>query len=248
MNSPAPLHVVGIGPGNPAFISPLASSAIEASRLLIGYGLYLDLLGPELKIGKKIASTGMRHEKERCLEAIAGARSGIETALICSGDPGIYALASLVLELLDPADDLPVDIVAGIPAFCAAAARLGAPLTHDFACLSLSDLLTPWARIEKRAHCIFEGDFVCVLYNPRSRHRQEHLEKILEIARLYRDPSCPVGFAQNIGRTGEMTAIYTLASFNPKIADMLSLIFIGNSETRISGKFMLTPRGYKINA
>lgn len=243
----APLHVVGIGPGGPEYLSLEACRVLEEAEHIVGYQLYVALLPPNLRDGKKLTSTGMRHEVERCEAAISSALAGQPTALVCSGDAGIYALASLVLELLEKQsllDSLPVAIVPGIPALCAAAAKLGAPLTHDFACLSLSDLLTPWELIEKRARCIFEGDFVCVLHNPRSRGRQDHLEKILELAKVWRKPDCPVGLARNISRRDETTEISTLSRFDPKKADMLSLVFIGNSETRILGKYMATPRGY----
>lgn len=243
----APLHVVGIGPGGPECLSFEAWRILEEAECVVGYLLYISLLPQELKAGKKLLGTGMRHEKERCEAAISSALEGRVTALVCSGDAGIYALASLVLELLEKQgliNSMPVAIVPGIPALCAAAAKLGAPLTHDFACLSLSDLLTPWQLIEKRARCIFEGDLVCVLHNPRSRGRQDHLEKILRLAREWRKPDCPVGLARNISRKDEATEISTLARFDPQKADMLSLVFIGNSESRVIGKYMTTPRGY----
>lgn len=242
------LHIVGLGPGDSAYLAPEAFQILERSECVAGYQLYLDLVPPALKAGKRLISTGMRHEKERCEAAIAAARSGTETALVCSGDPGLYALAGLVIELLAAKNLLaavPLSIVPGIPALCAAAARLGAPITHDFACLSLSDLLTPWQLIEKRAVRIFEADLVCILHNPRSRGRRDHLAKILDLARAWRQPDCPVGLARNIARAGEKTEISTLAAFDPDCVDMLSLVFIGNSETRRLGNYMVTPRGYR---
>lgn len=247
MKNPAPLRVIGLGPGNMDLLTPLALKALENSGCIAGYGPYLDLLPDWLKEGRKLVESGMGREKERCEKAIEEAAGGVPTALVCSGDPGIYALACLVIELLEKRgllDSLPFEIIPGVPALAAAAARLGAPLSHDFACISLSDLLTPWRLIEKRLNCAFEGDFVCVLYNPRSKGRPQYLGRAVELAKKWRDPGCPVAAARNAYREGEKAAVFRLQDFDPEWADMRSLIIIGNSESRTAGRFMLTPRGY----
>ncbi|MBD5607889.1 MAG: precorrin-3B C(17)-methyltransferase, partial [Desulfovibrio sp.] len=186
-------------------------------------------------------------ERERCQKAAEAARNGMNVALISSGDPGVYAMAALALEILEEEEALesvPFQVIPGVPALCAGAALLGAPIGHDFACVSLSDLLTPWELIERRLNAAMGADFVCVLYNPRSRGRPDYLKKALEIAKRYRSPACPVGMARNISRPGQSTMIATLDVFDPELADMLSLVIVGNSETRIVGGYMLSPRGY----
>lgn len=250
MNKSAHLYVVGIGPGDAMLLTPEAAKALDLSHCIAGYSLYLDLLPTQAKTGKSIISTGMRHERERCQKAILAACEGKTTALVCSGDPGIYAMASLVLEIMEKDDllgQIPLTIVPGVPALCAAAARLGAPLAHDFACISLSDLLTPWEVIEKRLRCALMGDFVCVLYNPRSHGRPHYLERALELARMEWGNTCPVGLAKNISRKDETVIVSTLGEFDCEQADMLSLVIMGNSQTRIAGGYMLTPRGYVLS-
>ncbi|MDL2272281.1 precorrin-3B C(17)-methyltransferase, partial [Desulfovibrio sp. OttesenSCG-928-I05] len=246
--------------GDASLLSPMALAALEKSRAIFGYGRYIDLLPPELREGRRIASTGMTREIERCEAALDAALGGEECAVVCSGDPGIYAMAGLVYDLVEErglsAADITVSVVPGIPALCAAAALLGAPLMHDFASISLSDLLTPWERIEKRLYHAFAGDFIVALYNPRSKGRQDHLARALELARAEREESTPVGIVRNAFREGQHVALSTLGTFDPEDADMLSIILIGNSATRIlpapgdnpfaweRGARMCTPRGY----
>ncbi len=248
-NPHAPLQIVGIGPGNGEYMTRQAWEALNACQCLVGYDLYLNLLDPYLKKNKHVVSSGMRHERERCEAAIEAACQGQNTALVCSGDPGIYALAGLVIELLEERgllNRLPFDIIPGVPALCAAAARLGAPIGHDFACISLSDLLTPWERIEKRLLGAFEADFVCVLYNPRSRGRPDYLHNAICMGRRCRSGDCPVGLARNVGRPQETVEICTLDNFDCSQVDMLSIVIVGNSESRLAGSYFLTPRGYRI--
>ena len=243
------LCVIGLGPGDSSCLTPMARQALLEAQCIAGYTLYLDLLPEELLRGKTLISTGMRKEEERCREAIAMALSGTPTVLVCSGDPGVYALAGLVLELLvaqQALDALDLTIVPGVPALCACAALLGAPLTHDFACISLSDLLTPWSLIEKRLHAAGMADFVLVIYNPRSRGRSHHLAKAMEILKIYRSAECPVGLVRNAFRSGQSTAVYSLADFDVEQVDMLSLVIVGNSESYLAGRYMLTPRGYHL--
>jgi precorrin-3B C17-methyltransferase len=259
----APLHLVGLGPGAGGLLTPDAAAALDASEVIAGYGAYLDLLPGLRSSGRRIISTGMGGEIKRVRLAVDCALGGEETSLVCSGDPGIYALAGLVLELLElrnlSAPDLPLHIVPGVPALCAAAALLGAPLCHDFACVSLSDLLTPLERILLRLECALRGDFVVVLHNPRSGRRTEPWEKALDIARSLREPACPIGIVRNAFRSGQRVRIAPLAELEGGEVDMFTLVVIGNSESRIlpvrgadgeasadweKGARMLTPRGY----
>ena len=258
--APAPLFVVGLGPGDASLLAPEASAALDAARVIVGYGGYIDLLPPERLAGKRVIATGMTGEMARTGAAIDAALAGEPTAVVCSGDPGIYALAGLVLEMLEqrgiPADSLPFTVVPGIPAVCAAAALLGAPLMHDFACVSLSDLLTPWPVITKRLACALEGDFVVALYNPRSRRRTAQFDEALALAREHRSPETPVGIVKNAYREGQDVRILPLADVGADGIDMFTLLVIGNSASRIvpgsgdtpaayaSGARMLTPRGY----
>ncbi|MBO5491489.1 MAG: precorrin-3B C(17)-methyltransferase [Desulfovibrio sp.] len=244
---PAGLHVIGLGPGSAACLTPQARDALAAARCVAGYSLYMDMVPPELLAGKRCFSSGMRQERERCEAAVDAACSGLPTALVCSGDPGIYALAGLALETLEArglVDKVPFSVVPGVPAVCAAAALLGAPLTHDFACVSLSDLLTPRETITRRLTAALEADFVCVIYNPRSKGRPEHLAQAMTLAARFRAPHCPVGLVRQAFRPGQEVRVCRLDQFNPELADMLSICIIGNAESRALGPYMLTPRGY----
>lgn len=246
-SSAAPLMVVGLGPGDAALLTPQARAALETAACVAGYGLYLDLVPPELLAGKRRISSGMRQERQRCEAAIDAALAGEPTALVSSGDAGIYAMGGLALELLEARgllERVPFTVVPGVPALCAAAALLGAPLTHDFACVSLSDLLTPLDRIRRRLEAALAADFVCVLYNPRSHGRPDHLAMALAMARDHREAGCPVGMVRKAYRPGQEVILSTLARADPARADMLTLVVIGNSESRLAGHWMLTPRGY----
>lgn len=241
------LNIVGLGPGAAKLMTYEAMSVIDYCDCVVGYELYLKLIPREMLKGKRVISSGMRGEVKRCRLAIQSALDGLETAIVCSGDPGVYAMASLTIELLaqfGPPQDLPVRVIPGVPALCAGAALLGAPIGHDFACVSLSDLLTPWETIEKRADAALAADFVLVLYNPRSSERPDNMAKILKIARRHRGGDCPVGVVRNISRNDQSAKIYKLDDFDTAGVDMLCLVIIGNSETRIVGDLMLTPRGY----
>lgn len=243
----ASLHVVGLGPGDAQCLTPQARTVLERARCVAGYHLYVEMVPPELLAGKNLISTGMRQERERCSLAVDAALEGQPTALVCSGDPGIYALAGLTLEVLEDRNllgSIPFGVVPGVPALCAAAALLGAPLTHDFACISLSDLLTPWETIVRRLTAALEADFVCVIYNPRSRGRQHHLAEALSLARRFRPPDCPVGLVRQAFRQGQNAAVHRLDQIDPQQVDMLSLLIIGNTQSRVLGPHMLTPRGY----
>jgi precorrin-3B C17-methyltransferase len=240
--------VIGIGPGDPGHLAPRARQVLAEAEVLAGYRTYLGLLEDDLTEGKEIISTGMTSEIERCRQAIEAARSGLQVAVVCSGDPGIYAMAGLIFELLEQEGlltELEVQVVPGIPAFSAAAALLGAPLMHDFASISLSDLLTPWEVIEGRLQAAASGDFVLVLYNPRSTKRHWQLEEARRILLQYRSEQTPVGVVRNAGRQDQSVSLTSLLRLDPDTVDMLCTVIVGNSQTRVlGGDRMVTPRGY----
>ncbi len=245
----ATLYIIGLGPGTSNLLPSLAIKALEYSQVIVGYGLYVDMIEQNLRKDKEIIITGMRHEQERCLAAIAKAQSGLNTSIVCSGDAGIYGMSGLILELLQQQgllEKVIVEVIPGIPAVCAAAALLGAPLMHDFACISLSDLLTPWQDIVKRINATLSADFVIALYNPRSKGRKDHLQEIINIAKQYRSLDTPIGLVRNAYRSNQEVKLYTLENFPCENADMLSIVIIGNSNTKQLGSYMVTPRGYKI--
>ena len=245
------ITVVGLGPGDAALLAPLARAALVRASAIVGYKAYVELVEPELLAERQVLSTGMTGEVERCGKAVDLALAGVETAVVCSGDPGVYAMAGLVLELVEArglAQEVEVEVVPGIPAVCAAAALLGAPLMHDFAVISLSDLLTPWEVIARRVEAAAGADFVLAVYNPRSGKRQSHLPRALELIARHREPQTPVGLVKSAYRPQQQVLITTLAELDPEAVDMQSILVIGNSSTRLvpakSGKRMLTPRGY----
>jgi adenosylcobyric acid synthase len=241
------LYVVGIGPGGSEHITPAALQAIDAAEVVVGYKTYLDLI-PQCLAGKEIVSSGMRQEVERCRQALELAAAGRPVALISSGDAGIYGMAGLVLELADEFRQSPIDIqiIPGISAVQAAAARLGAPLMHDFAVISLSDLLTPWSLIRRRLEAAAAADFVVALYNPKSRGRTIHIAEAQEILSRHRAPQTPVGIVRNACRPGEEVTVTTLADLLTHEIDMLSMVIVGNSQTRVDAAGRLvTPRGYR---
>ena len=242
------LAVVGIGPGSEDWRSPEASRLIADAGDLVGYGLYLDLLGP-LAAGKTRHDYDLGDEETRVRAALDLAARGRNVALISSGDAGIYAMASLVFELLDGADApawkrIEITVAPGISALQAAAARAGAPLGHDFCAISLSDLLTPWPVIERRLGCAAEGDFVVALYNPVSSRRREALPKARDILLAHRPAQTPVIIARNLGRPGEAVRRIELAALEVDDVDMLTVLIVGSSQTRIVGDWVYTPRGY----
>ena len=251
------LAVVGIGPGQAAWRAPEAEAAIRAASDLVGYRLYLDLLGP-LATGKACHAYALGEEEARVRAALDLAAQGRDVALVCSGDPGIYALAALVFELLERAESPAwrrpeVSVVPGISALQAAAARAGAPLGHDFCAISLSDLLTPWPVIEKRLAAAAEGDFVVALYNPVSARRRTQLTRAVEILRARRPAETPVVLARNLGREGEAVTVVSLDELEAEGVDMLTVVLIGSSATRRlargeAGTWVYTPRGYAAKA
>jgi precorrin-3B C17-methyltransferase len=241
------LTAVSLGPGDANLLTPAAVRAIEAAEVVAGYKGYIDLVAPALLAGKEVVSTGMMGEMERAKAAVEAARAGRPTVMVCSGDAGIYAMAGLLLEILEAEgllDAVPFEVVPGVAAFNAAAALLGAPLMHDFASISLSDLLTPWDVIEKRLRLASEADFVIAIYNPRSKKRGNHLGRALEIIGENRKPSTPVGVVGRAYRDGQSVRVTTLDAVDTGAVDMQTVLLVGNSATRIAGGRMLTPRGY----
>lgn len=238
------LTVVGIGPGNGDQITPRALRAIKDCRVVVGYSVYVDLIRP-LFPDKEYVATAMRREEERCKIAVERAAKGEEVCVICSGDAGVYGMAGLVLTLAANAG-VEVEVVPGMTAACTGAALLGAPLTHDFAVISLSDLLTPWELIQKRLKLAAEADFAICLYNPMSKRRTDYLRQACEIILEFRAPETPAGLARNIGREGEDWRILPLAELKDAEVDMFTTVFIGNSQTRVIGGRMVTPRGYRV--
>ena len=226
-----------------------ALQALESADVIVGYPVYLELLG-ERFAGKKMLSTPMKQEVERCRMCFSEAAEGREVAMVCSGDAGIYGMASLMFqiraELGAEADGIVIEVVPGIPAASSGAAVLGAPINHDFCVISLSDLLTPWELIEKRLRAAAEGDFAVVIYNPSSRKRHDYLQKACDILLESMDPERACGFVRSIGREGEEYHTCTLTELRDTKADMFTTVFIGNSQSRIIDGRLVTPRGYNI--
>ena len=238
--------VVGLGPGDAAWRTPAAATAIRQAQVVIGYDLYVDLAADLIAAHHEVVRSPIGAESDRCADALDRAARGQRVALVCSGDPGVFAMASLVCELAPDHGNPPVTIVPGVTAAHAAAAVLGAPLGHDHAAVSLSDLLTPWEVIERRLHAVAEGDMVVSFYNPRSQRRTWQLPRAVEILGRHRPADCPVAVVTDVGRTGKQTVERTtLAAFDPAIVGMLSLVVVGSSTTRWIGDRMVTPRGYK---
>ncbi len=237
------LFVVGIGPGHAEEMTLRAARALEASEVIAGYGVYADLVKP-LFPDKEYLVTPMRREAERCRMAIEEALAGRTTAIISSGDAGVYGMAGLAYELACGAD-IDIEIVPGVTAALSGAAVLGAPLGHDFATVSLSDLLTPWETIARRLELAAEADFCIAIYNPASRRRADHLRRACEILMKHAAPETVCGAVQNIGREGETAQVMTLKALADYPADMFTTVFIGNSHTRMIDGKMVTPRGYK---
>jgi cobalt-precorrin 5A hydrolase/precorrin-3B C17-methyltransferase len=246
------LFVVGIGPGDAAWRTPEAEAALAQATDVVGYGLYLDLLGPILN-GKRRHESALGAEEERARRALDLAAEGKTVALVSSGDAGIYGLAALVFELLEHGTTpawrrVAVRVCPGLSALQAAAARIGAPLGHDFCAISLSDLLTPWPEIERRLQAAADGDFVVALYNPASARRRNQLRRAIEILHAQRPAGTPVVIARNLGRSGETVAIADLARLDTEAIDMLTLLLIGSSRTRTfangAARWVYTPRGY----
>ncbi len=234
---------MGIGPGSYENMTVRAQEALKNSDILIGYTVYIDLVKEHFP-DKEMLTTGMRKEVERCELALEKAAEGKDVAMICSGDAGVYGMSGLIEELAVKYEGVEVETIPGVSAVLSGAAILGAPLMHDFAVISLSDLMTPWEKIEKRLECAAAADFVICLYNPSSHKRHDYLQKACDLVLKYQSPETVCGIAKNIGREGECTQVLTLKELRDTEVDMFSTVFIGNSQTRKIGDKMVTPRGY----
>ena len=238
------LSVVGIGPGSFEAMTQRARQALADCDVIVGYTVYVELVKAHFA-DKEFLTTPMRKEVERCSLAFERAAAGQNVAMICSGDAGVYGMSGLIYELSEKYPEGESEIVPGVSAGISGAAILGAPLMHDFAVISLSDLLTPWEKIEKRLICAAEADFVICLYNPSSMKRKDYLQRACDLVLRFAAPETVCGVAKNIGREGESTEILTLAQLRDTEVDMFSTVFIGNSQTRALGGKMVTPRGYR---
>ena len=236
--------VIGLGPGGGADLTGRARAALEECDLLVGYTAYIDLVKEDF-LDKETLSTGMRREVDRCRAAVEAALTGKSVAVVCSGDSGVYGMAGLIYEVAQEYDPIDIEVVPGITAACGGAAVLGAPLTHDFAVVSLSDLLTPWEKIEARLTAAARADFVLCLYNPASKSRPDYLRRACDILLAAgKSPDTVCGTVRNIGRAGEEARILTLGRLRDTQVDMFTTVFVGNSQTKVLGGKMVTPRGY----
>ena len=239
------IYVVGMGPGREDMMTALALDVLRKADVIIGYPVYLDLLGEEFS-QKEFLSTPMRKETERCRMCFEEAEKGKQVAMICSGDAGVYGMASLMFELGQEHPGFDIRIIPGITAANSGAAVLGAPLNHDFCVISLSDLLTPWELIEKRLRAAAEGDFAIAIYNPSSKKRHDYLQRACDILLETEEPERACGYVRSIGRDGEEFHTCTLAELRDTEVDMFTTVFIGNSQSRIIGDRLITPRGYRL--
>lgn len=239
------LYVIGLGPGSYENLTIRADRALQEVDVVIGYTVYVDLVKayyPE----KEFLATTMKKEVERCKMAFEEAEKGKKVAMVCSGDAQVYGMAGLMYQVGKDYPEVELDIIPGITAALGGGAVLGAPLTHDFAVISLSDLLTPWETISKRLLAAAKGDFCVCLYNPSSKKRRDYLKNACEILLQYKDKDTVCGYVKNIGREGEKGYLLSLEELKEAEVDMFTTVFIGNRETKIIDGHMVTPRGYKL--
>lgn len=239
------IYIVGIGPGDLCQMTNEAVSAIEESEAVVGYTKYIDLI-KDLTVNKKIYMSGMKQEKERCQKAIEFANEGKTTSVISSGDAGIYGMAGLIYELAEQYPDIEIKVIPGITAAVSAAAVLGAPIMHDFAVISLSDLLTPWEKIQKRIEMAAKADFIVCLYNPGSMKRADYLKKACEYMLMYKSEDTQCGWVKNISREGQKAVYVHLENCQILRQTCLLQLSIGNSDTKAVNGKLVTPRGYDI--
>ena len=239
------IYIVGMGPGQEDKMTGQALRILEESDVIIGYPVYLQLLDKRFQ-EKELLSTPMKKEIERCRLCYEKAMEGKKVSLICSGDAGVYGLASLMYELSGEYENCEIEVVPGITAAVSGAAELGAPLNHDFCVISLSDLLTPWEQIEKRLTAAVQGDFAIALYNPSSRKRKDYLKRACEIMLREADGSRACGYVENIGREGTKVSVCTLEELKMREVKMFTTVFIGNSQSQIIDGKLVTKRGYRV--
>ena len=240
------LHVVGFGPGGKEHMTFKAADAISNADIVVGYTAYVNMVKPYFP-DKEYKATGMMKEMDRCRFAIEEAESGKDVAIISSGDSGIYGMAGAIYQLaFEMKSDIEIDVIPGITAASTAASVLGAPLMHDLAIISLSDLMTPLDLIMKRVDCAGMGDMIVCLYNPKSKKRTDYLEQAQKILLKYRSADTPVGIVRNAGRDDECKQVTTLGKLNEADVDMFCVVIIGNSQTYLENGKIITPRGYEI--
>jgi precorrin-3B C17-methyltransferase len=237
------LFVVGIGPGKYEKMTIEAAEVLKNCDVIAGYSVYTELVKPYYP-DKEYIVNGMRQERERCRLALQAAQSGKTTAVVCSGDSGVYGMASLILELSVDFTDVEIEVVSGVTAALSGSAVLGSPLGHDFAVISLSDLMTPWQKIEDRLKYAAVADLVICLYNPSSKKRSDYLQKACDIILNSQKAETVCGIVKNIGREGEIFEIMTLGDLRNTKVDMFTTVFVGNSQTKVINGRMVTPRGY----
>ena len=238
------LYVIGIGPGEYEQMTLKAIHEMEKSEVIIGYTVYVDLV-KEHFTGKEFLTTPMKKEVDRCVMAFEEAKKGKVVSMICSGDAGVYGMSGLMYEVGVNYPEVELEIIPGVTAATGGAAVLGAPLIHDFCLISLSDLLTPWEKIEARLLAAAEADFVVCLYNPSSRKRSDYLQKACDLMMQYKSPETVCGIVSYIGRDGEHYEVMDLKTLRDTKVDMFTTVWVGNSQTKeINGK-MVTPRGYR---
>lgn len=238
------IYVVGIGPGEYEQMTMRAANALLACDTIVGYTVYVDLVKEHFP-GKEFLTTPMRKEVDRCVLAFEEAKKGKTVAMICSGDAGVYGMSGLMLEIGEEYPDIEVEVIPGVTAATGGAAVLGAPLIHDFALVSLSDLLTPWEKIEKRLILASEADFVICLYNPSSHKRKDYLQKACDLMLQHKNPDTVCGIVRNIGREEETCCVMSLKELRNTEVDMFTTVFVGNSATKNINGRMVTPRGYR---
>ena len=238
------LYVIGIGPGEYEQMTLKAIHAMEKSEVIIGYTVYVDLVKEHFP-GKEFMTTPMKKEVDRCVMAFEEAKKGKVVSMICSGDAGVYGMSGLMYEVGVNYPEVELEIITGVTAATGGAALLGAPLIHDFCLISLSDLLTPWEKIEARLLAAAQADFVVCLYNPSSKKRSDYLQKACDLMMQYKSPETVCGIVSYIGRDGEHYEVMDLKTLRDTKVDMFTTVWVGNSQTKeINGK-MVTPRGYR---
>ena len=237
------LWIIGLGPGGGEDLTGKARKALAESDVIVGYTVYIDLIRAEFG-HKELLTTPMRKEQERCEMALALADTGKTVAMVSSGDPGVYGMAGLCYELSDQWPEVELSVIPGITAACGGAAVLGAPLMHDFCLISLSDLMTPWEKIEKRLRAAAEADFVLCIYNPSSHKRKDYLARACAILLEAKSPDTPCGYVREIGRDGEAATVLPLGQLKDAQVDMFTTVFVGNSQTKVINGKLVTPRGY----
>lgn len=238
------IYVVGIGPGEYEQMTIKAANVLRSCDTIIGYTVYVKLVEDHFP-GKEFLTTPMKKEVERCVLAFEEAQKGKTVAMICSGDAGVYGMSGLMYEIGVRYPEVELEVVCGVTAAIGGAGVIGAPLIHDFCVISLSDLLTPWEKIESRLLHAAEADFSIVLYNPSSKKRHDYLQKACDLMMRYKSSETVCATVLNIGREGETGTVMTLQELRDTPVDMFTTVFIGNSQTKKIGEKMVTPRGYR---